>query len=292
MADPATFGVPGPDRAVVMVNNSTRPANAPAPSAGHIAPVRPTNIVISALERQAAAANASGIIDIDQIMPATVNSRNPFKRTFRESARIIVDICNEVNATNIPPEVLNDILFKGLDKYQKSFKISTVACVIKGEFYGYRTGRDAKYDSLQAITNFFETENAAGRMHDEYMYHNNTVLPFVTYIFKHILHNDYGYTRQMVLNARNSSFKRTMFSMKGRCGSPIWTERYMTENVIYEDMPTKCDGHFLPFFLIMDRVLVGLADKYNSVLHWAMPNEDVPGQIKDNRRERKYTSSN
>ena len=108
MADPATFGVPGPNRAAVMVNNSTRPANAPAPAAGHIAPVRPTNIVISALERQAAAANASGIINIDQIMPGTVNNRNPFKRTFRESARIIVDICNDVNAANILPEVVND----------------------------------------------------------------------------------------------------------------------------------------------------------------------------------------
>jgi len=89
MGDPATFGVPGPGRAVVMANNSLRPANTPAPAAGHIASVRPTNIITLALERQATAANASGIVNIDQIMSTAVNNRNPFKRTFRESARIV-----------------------------------------------------------------------------------------------------------------------------------------------------------------------------------------------------------
>ena len=291
--DPATFGVPGPNRANVMVNNSMRGTTAQAASRGIVAAVRPTNITISIQERQAAQANASGIIDVEQIMTDDVNTLNPLKRTYRASVQLIVDYCREVDAAQIPDHIINDTLFPGLQKYQESFKVGSVAMVIRSEFYGYRLGRSKNYESLQAITNYLDLENADGRQRNLYVYHNNVVLPVVTYLFKYVLLNDFGFTRQHVLNVNAQSFKRSMLAVTGkRLGSPVWTERFFEQAIAYDDMKDKCNGHFFPFFLLMDQVIVGLADKYKSKRHWALPEEDVPGLIRANRNVRKYANSN
>jgi len=107
---------------------------------------------VSTPQEIAAARNSpDGKPPLEAIFPSTVNVWNEHERTILQSARIIVNVAVRVKEASIIPKCYNNKWLKGLKPYQTSFKVNTIAMVIKGEMYGYLRARSKEYDSLNSI---------------------------------------------------------------------------------------------------------------------------------------------
>jgi len=251
-------------------------------------------LVPTAQEVALARASADGKPPIDALFPsADRNLNNDFGRTIAESVRIIVNVAERVKATNMVPKCLNNKHCRGLKSYQRSFKINTIAMVIKGEMYGYNRPRSHEWDSLYAITTTLKLQHDHGEDIELYRYHTTYVIPIVRYLFNYVLNEGYSYKHYDVMWSSTATLLTTSRRGDGgRCSSPIWTAAYWTDQVIQRGNAKRCAGHYLPFLLIQDEVVPDLVDSITNEHVYCAPGENTAALIKGNRFHRKYPWAN
>jgi len=226
---------------------------------------------------------------IDALFPHTVNVWNEHECTINQSVRIIVNVAERVKEASIIPKVYNNGTFKGLKPYQTSFKINTVAMVIKGEMYGYMRSRSKEWDSLNSIHDYLKRQHDHGEDIELYRHHTTYVIPIVRYLFNHVLNTGYQPKHYDVMASSSASFFTTAKRDQGsRCSSPIWTPGHWTGVVIQRSVKPRCDGHYLPFLLIMDEVVPDLVEAITNEFVHEGAGENRQQAIADNRKHRKH----
>jgi len=186
---------------------------------------------------------------IDTLFPHTVNVWNDHERTINQSVRIIVNVAERVKEASIIPKCLHNKNLKGLKPYQTSFKINTVAMVIKGEMCGYMRPRSKEWDSLNSINDYLKCQHDHGDDIELHRHHTTFVVPIVQHLFNHVFNTGHQPKHcDMMASSTSSLFTTAKHGQGGRCSSPIWTPGHWTGKVVQRSSKPRCDGHHLPFF--------------------------------------------
>jgi len=173
--------------------------------------------------------------------------------------------------------------------YQKAFKINTIAMAIKGEMYGYMRPRSKAWDSLDSITSHLKRQHNHGEDIELCRQHTTYVIPIVQYLFNHVLNTEYPCKHYAVMESSSSSFFTNSKGGKGgHCNLPVWTPGFWTGVVVQRSVKDCCDGHYLPFLLIIDEVVPDLVKFIQNKFIYEGAGEDTQGVIRDNRKHRKY----
>jgi len=156
--------------------------------------------------------------------------------------------------------------------------------VIKGEMCGYMRARSKAYDSLDSITSHLKRQHDHGEDIEEYRHHTTFVIHIVRCLF-----NRYHYKHYAVMTSSSASFfTNSKRNDGGRCASPVWTPGFWTGVVVQRSVRDRCDGHYLPFLLIMDEVVPDLVEAITNEFVHVAPGKDTEDEIKRNRMHRKY----
>jgi len=89
-------------------------------------------------------------------------------------------------------------------------------------------------------------------------------------------------------SSSSSFFTTAKCGEGGCCSSPIWTPGHWAGVVIQRSVKPHCDGHHLPFLLIMDEVVPDLVEGITNEFIFEGAGETTQQAIADNRKHRKH----
>jgi len=161
--------------------------------------------------------------------------------------------------------------------------------VIKGEMCGCMRARSKEWDSLNAINDCLKRQHDPGEDIEMCRHHTTFVIPIVRHLFNHVLNTGCSPKHCDVMGSSTASmFTTAKRGEGGRCSSPIWTPGCWAGVVIQRSVKPCCDGHHLPFLLIMDEGVPDLVESITSEFTFQAAGENTQQAIADNRKHRKH----